>query len=128
MNFFGNKNFMQPMEGSSVHSSALLLFLLNFGRGARGGISFHFSLVPNVFPNIILPSVLSHFHLLKSLEPHLHPFILFQVGFFFNIYKFYFFLFFTLYLVSSFLEFLFSFLIILLYFPFLVSFVSIPFL
>ncbi len=30
--------------------------------------------------------------------------ILFQVGFFFNIYKFYFFLFFTLYLVSSFLE------------------------
>ncbi len=33
--------------------------------------------------------------------------ILFQVGFFFNIYKFYFFLFFTLYLVSSFLEFFF---------------------
>jgi hypothetical protein len=31
-------------------------------------------------------------------------FILFQVGFFFNIYKFYFFLFSTLYLVSSFLE------------------------
>ncbi len=30
--------------------------------------------------------------------------ILFQVGFFFNIYKFYFFLFFTFYLVSSFLE------------------------
>jgi hypothetical protein len=30
--------------------------------------------------------------------------ILFQVRFFFNIYKFYFFLFFTLYLVSSFLE------------------------
>jgi hypothetical protein len=30
--------------------------------------------------------------------------ILFQVGFFFNIYKFYFFLLFTLYLVSSFLE------------------------
>jgi hypothetical protein len=48
--------------------------------------------------------------------------ILFQVGFFFNIYKFYFFLFFTLYLVSS------SFKIISLYFPFLVSFVSIPFL
>jgi hypothetical protein len=48
--------------------------------------------------------------------------ILFQVGFFFNIYKFYFFLFFTLYLVSSFLK------IISLYFPFLVSFVSIPFL
>jgi hypothetical protein len=33
--------------------------------------------------------------------------ILFQVGFFFNIYKFYFFLFFTFYLVSSFLEFFF---------------------
>ncbi len=56
---------------------ALLLFLLNFGRrgqGAGGGrVSFHFSLVPNVFPNIILQCVLSHFHLLKPLEPHPHP-------------------------------------------------------
>jgi hypothetical protein len=33
--------------------------------------------------------------------------ILFQVRFFFNIYKFHFFLYFTLYLVSSFLEFFF---------------------
>jgi hypothetical protein len=56
---------------------ALLLFLLNFGRrGQRGGggkVSFHFSLVPNVFPNIILQCVLSHFHILRPLEPHPHP-------------------------------------------------------
>jgi hypothetical protein len=56
-----------------------------------------------------------------------HTSFFFQVGFFFNIYKFYFFLFFILYLVSSFLDFFFN-KIISLYFPFLVSFVSIPFL
>ncbi len=97
------------MEGPSMHSKCLAFIPFNFWEalgpgGGEGGISFHFSLVPNVFPNIILQCVLSHFHLLKPLEPHPHPLILFQVGFFFNIYKFYFFLFFTLYLVSSFLE------------------------
>ncbi len=61
-------------KAQACTQGALLLFLLNFGRRGRGGrISFHFSLVPNVFPNIILQCVLSHFHLLKPLKPHPHP-------------------------------------------------------
>jgi hypothetical protein len=63
-------------KAQACTQGALLLFLLNFGRrGPKGGgeISFHFSLVPNVFLNIILPCVLSHFHLLRSLKPHPHP-------------------------------------------------------
>jgi hypothetical protein len=55
MNSFGNKNFMQPMEGPSVHSRCLAFLPFKFweeGRWGGGGISFHFSLVPNVFLNM----------------------------------------------------------------------------
>jgi hypothetical protein len=57
----------------------LLLFLLNFGRFGRRGQGrvgegfFSFFFGPNVFPNIILQCVLSHFHLLRPLEPHPQP-------------------------------------------------------
>jgi hypothetical protein len=53
-NSFGNRNFMQPMEGSSVHSRCLAFLPFKFWEeGQRGGrISFHLSLVPNVFPNM----------------------------------------------------------------------------
>jgi len=68
---------MQPMEGPRVHSRCLAFIPFKFweeGPGGGGGrVSFHFSLVPNVFPNIILQCVLSHFHLLRPLEPHPHP-------------------------------------------------------
>jgi hypothetical protein len=60
--------------------SALLLFLLNFGRRGRGGGKdfFSFFLVPNVFPNIILQCVLSHFHLLRPLNPTPTPSFFFK--------------------------------------------------
>jgi hypothetical protein len=53
MNSFGNRNSMQPMESPSVHSRCLAFLPFKFWEEGRGGrISFHFSLVPNVFPNM----------------------------------------------------------------------------
>jgi len=69
------------MEGPRVHSKCLAFILFKFwedglGSGCGGGWGegfFSFSLVPNVFPNIILQCVLFHFHLLRPLKPHPPP-------------------------------------------------------
>jgi hypothetical protein len=56
-NSFGNRNFMQPMEGSACTQRALIFFLLGFGFwGGRGGGDGFFSFflcsqhVPFKFP------------------------------------------------------------------------------
>jgi hypothetical protein len=52
-NSFGNRNFMQPMEGSACTQSALIFFLFSFGGGGGFFSFFLCSLqVPNVFPRV----------------------------------------------------------------------------
>ncbi len=48
-NSFGNRNFMQPMGRLSMHSNALIFFILSFGW--EGGGFFQFSFVPKMFPS-----------------------------------------------------------------------------
>jgi len=67
----GIKISCSQWKAQGCTQSALLLF--QEGQGGWGRVSFHFSLVPNVFPNIILQCVLFHFHLLRPVKPHPHP-------------------------------------------------------
>jgi len=46
-NSFGNRNFMQPREGSACTQCALIFFLLSFRWGGKD--FFHFFIVPNMF-------------------------------------------------------------------------------